>query len=106
MPADEYEISAHTGQRFRSGGWNNGVGFRLCMHVIPASVNENRHQDAECRSGAELVQSVEQRSHIANVLFDSRRGSVIFVVQYKTSTGRSCVRCSARVSFWQRVCSP
>jgi len=52
MPAEEYEISAHTGQRLRSGGWNNGIGFRLCMPVIPGSVNEDHHQDGSV--GAEL----------------------------------------------------
>ena len=35
MPVDEYEISSHTGQRFRSRGWNNGVGFRLCIQLLP-----------------------------------------------------------------------
>lgn len=63
MPANEYEISAHTGQRFRSGGWNNGVGFRLCMQVIPESVNEYRHQDTERDAGAEL-NSLSLSSHV------------------------------------------
>ena len=52
MPAEEYEISAHTGQRLRSGGWNNGIGFRLCMPVIPGSVNEDHHRDGSV--GAKL----------------------------------------------------
>jgi len=106
MPVDEYEISAHTGQRFRSRGWNNGVGFRLCMQLLPGSVYETHCQNAGCQWGSGFVSSVASSLPGSNVLVIFRHGSVNGVVRRMTSTGRRCVRCSVTVSYQQSAGCP